>query len=110
LVPPVYFCRHTTKAAVATIRSPFESHRVPPFRSQLLKLSISQKRALTNGFFYLTVIAEGIEDRSTANLTARIGCKLGQGYFFGEPMPAKEFEQRFLSGSSEDTGATLKVS
>ena len=58
----------------------------------------------------LTVIAEGIEDRSTANLVARMGCKLGQGYFFGEPMPAAEFEQRFLSGSSEDTGAALKAS
>ena len=27
----------------------------------------------------LTVVAEGIEDRSTANLVARMGCKLGQG-------------------------------
>jgi EAL domain-containing protein (putative c-di-GMP-specific phosphodiesterase class I) len=58
----------------------------------------------------LTVIAEGIEDRSTANLVARMGCKLGQGYFFGEPMPAAEFERRFLSGSSEDTGAALRAS
>ena len=57
----------------------------------------------------LTVIAEGIEDRSTANLVARMGCKLGQGYFFGEPMPAAEFERRFLSGASEDTGAALKA-
>jgi diguanylate cyclase (GGDEF)-like protein/PAS domain S-box-containing protein len=53
----------------------------------------------------LTVIAEGIEDRSTANLVARMGCKLGQGYFFGEPMPAAEFERRFLS----DTSAALKA-
>jgi diguanylate cyclase (GGDEF)-like protein/PAS domain S-box-containing protein len=58
----------------------------------------------------LTVIAEGIEDRSTANLVARMGCKLGQGYFFGEPMPAAEFEQRFLSGSNEDTTAALRAS
>jgi EAL domain-containing protein (putative c-di-GMP-specific phosphodiesterase class I) len=57
----------------------------------------------------LAVIAEGIEDRSTANLVARMGCKLGQGYFFGEPMPAAEFERRFLSGSNEDTSAALKA-
>jgi diguanylate cyclase (GGDEF)-like protein/PAS domain S-box-containing protein len=56
----------------------------------------------------LSVIAEGIEDRSTANLLARMGCKLGQGYFFGEPMPAEEFERRFLS--DVDTTAVMKAS
>jgi len=56
----------------------------------------------------LTVVAEGIEDRRTANLVARMGCKLGQGYFFGEPVPAAEFERRFLSG--EDTSAALQAS
>jgi diguanylate cyclase (GGDEF)-like protein/PAS domain S-box-containing protein len=45
----------------------------------------------------LSIIAEGIEDRGTANLLARMGCKLGQGYFFGQPMPAAEFERKFLS-------------
>jgi EAL domain-containing protein (putative c-di-GMP-specific phosphodiesterase class I) len=41
----------------------------------------------------LSVVAEGIEDRGTANLLAQMGCKQGQGYFFGRPMPASEFEQ-----------------
>jgi EAL domain-containing protein (putative c-di-GMP-specific phosphodiesterase class I) len=45
----------------------------------------------------LTVIAEGIEERATAQLLASIGCKEGQGYHFGYPMPVAEFEQRFLS-------------
>jgi len=27
-VPPAYFCRYTTNAAVATMRSPFELRRV----------------------------------------------------------------------------------
>jgi len=45
----------------------------------------------------LSVIAEGIEDRATADLLRGKGCDEGQGYYFGWPMPASEFEQRFLS-------------
>jgi EAL domain-containing protein (putative c-di-GMP-specific phosphodiesterase class I) len=45
----------------------------------------------------LAVIAEGIEDGATAALLERMGCEEGQGYHFGRPMPAVEFEQRFLS-------------
>ena len=45
----------------------------------------------------LSVIAEGIEDHATADLLQGRGCDEGQGYYFGRPMPASEFEQRFLS-------------
>jgi len=45
----------------------------------------------------LSVIAEGIEDGATANLLESMGCEEGQGYYFGRPMPAAEFEQRFIS-------------
>jgi EAL domain-containing protein (putative c-di-GMP-specific phosphodiesterase class I) len=45
----------------------------------------------------LSVIAEGIEDRETADLLARKGCKEGQGYYFGKPMPVAEFERKFLA-------------
>jgi EAL domain-containing protein (putative c-di-GMP-specific phosphodiesterase class I) len=44
----------------------------------------------------LSVIAEGIEDAARADLLASMGCEEGQGYHFGRPMPASEFEQRFL--------------
>jgi predicted signal transduction protein with EAL and GGDEF domain len=44
----------------------------------------------------LSVIAEGIEDAETADLLARKGCKEGQGYYFGRPMPVDEFERKFL--------------
>ena len=46
----------------------------------------------------LSVIAEGIEDRATADFLVRMGCEEGQGYFFGRPVPASEFEARFLAG------------
>jgi diguanylate cyclase (GGDEF)-like protein/PAS domain S-box-containing protein len=45
----------------------------------------------------LSVIAEGIEDRSTAELLLSKGCEEGQGYCFGRPMPAAEFGQKFLT-------------
>ena len=45
----------------------------------------------------LSVIAEGIENRVTADLLQSRGCEEGQGYYFGRPMPASEFEQKFLS-------------
>jgi EAL domain-containing protein (putative c-di-GMP-specific phosphodiesterase class I) len=45
----------------------------------------------------LPVIAEGIENRATADLLATMGCEEGQGYFFGRPMPVTEFERQFLA-------------
>ncbi|CCE08090.1 Diguanylate cyclase/phosphodiesterase with PAS/PAC and Chase sensor(S) [Bradyrhizobium sp. STM 3843] len=44
----------------------------------------------------LMVIAEGIENQATADLLLRLGCEHGQGYFFGKPMPAADFERQFL--------------
>jgi diguanylate cyclase (GGDEF)-like protein/PAS domain S-box-containing protein len=45
----------------------------------------------------LSVIAEGIENRATADLLLRMGCEQGQGYYFGRPMPAAAFEGQFLT-------------
>src|SRR6185436_12964299 len=49
--------------------------------------------------FGLAVIAEGIEDAETAAILVEMGCNEGQGYYYGRPMPASEFEQRFLEKS-----------
>jgi len=51
----------------------------------------------------LSVVAEGIENRVTADLLLSMGCEQGQGYFFGRPMPAQSFESQFLSEAK--TGA-----
>jgi EAL domain-containing protein (putative c-di-GMP-specific phosphodiesterase class I) len=45
----------------------------------------------------LSVIAEGIENRATADLLITMGCEEGQGYFFGKPMPVSALEQQFLA-------------
>ena len=49
----------------------------------------------------LCVIAEGIEDEQTATRLREIGCAEGQGYLYGKPMPAEEFERKFLRPASK---------
>lgn len=57
----------------------------------------------------LSVIAEGIENRATADLLLSMGCEEGQGYYFGRPMPAAEFEMQFLSGECHSTAAAERA-
>lgn len=44
----------------------------------------------------LEVVAEGIEDQATLAALADTGCDLGQGFHFGAPMPAADFEAAWL--------------
>lgn len=53
----------------------------------------------------LTVVAEGIENRSTADFLVSMGCEEGQGYFFGRPMPAEAFEKQFLTAQPQAVSA-----
>ncbi len=39
----------------------------------------------------LALVAEGIEDRRTADICAELGCGYGQGYAFARPMPLADF-------------------
>jgi diguanylate cyclase (GGDEF)-like protein len=36
------------------------------------------------------VVAEGVETQADASYLRSIGCEYGQGYYYGEPMPAKD--------------------
>ncbi|MGE0285788.1 MAG: EAL domain-containing protein [Bradyrhizobium sp.] len=47
----------------------------------------------------LSVIAEGIENRATADFLVAMGCEEGQGYHFGKPMPVAKLEEQFFAAT-----------
>jgi len=51
----------------------------------------------------LVVTAEGIEHRPILALLKTMGCEEGQGYYFGAPMPADQFERTFLAEKAVST-------
>jgi diguanylate cyclase (GGDEF)-like protein len=44
----------------------------------------------------LTVVAEGVEDSTTAAALSSLGCDTVQGYHFARPIPAADLDARFL--------------
>jgi diguanylate cyclase (GGDEF)-like protein len=50
----------------------------------------------------LTVVGEGIEEPATLATLAAMGCDVGQGYHFGAPMPAREFEESWIRGGAQE--------
>lgn len=40
----------------------------------------------------LNTVAEGVETLAQANVLAQLGCRVGQGYLFGRPVPAQEID------------------
>ncbi len=45
----------------------------------------------------LTVVTEGIETEKSHALLESIGCDTGQGYLYGRPVSAGDFEQLLIS-------------
>jgi diguanylate cyclase (GGDEF)-like protein len=60
----------------------------------LIEAMISMSRALG-----LDVVAEGIETEVQRNFLIRSGCRYGQGYLAGKPVPADEFTELYLRQS-----------
>ena len=50
--------------------------------------------------FGMKCIAEGVETQQQEMALLKAGCVYGQGFYYAKPLPADEFEQRYLSGMS----------
>jgi EAL domain-containing protein (putative c-di-GMP-specific phosphodiesterase class I) len=50
--------------------------------------------------FGLAVIAEGVETNEQATLLRKWGCQAAQGYLYGKPVSASDFQMQHLSGQS----------
>jgi len=44
----------------------------------------------------IPVIAEGVERETQIQILRKMGCDIVQGFYFSRPLPADEFEKRFL--------------
>jgi EAL domain-containing protein (putative c-di-GMP-specific phosphodiesterase class I) len=68
-------------------------------------LTNHQDRAIVSAITHLghdlgmRIVAEGVESAQQADQLRDIGCDVGQGYFFGQPMPASHVLQRTQASS-----------
>ena len=46
--------------------------------------------------FKIRTVAEGVETEENEHFLQEINCDYGQGYYYSRPIPAAEFEERFL--------------
>ena len=74
---------------------------------EIIKTIIAMARNLR-----LDTIAEGVETREQQRFLARNGCRMMQGFYFGHPMPADQFESRLYTTppQSRNRGRTQLLS
>ena len=51
----------------------------------------------------IKLIAEGVESKQQAQFLDRLGCELGQGYYFGRPVPADIFAESYIQNRHNRT-------
>ena len=51
----------------------------------------------------LHTVAEGVETEIQKKVIESLGCEMIQGYLISEPLPAVEFERRFLADFALDS-------
>ena len=48
------------------------------------------------GNFSMSTVVEGVETKEDEEFIRRIGCTLGQGYYYNAPIPIEKFEKEYL--------------
>ena len=56
----------------------------------------SVKPYLQREFGDTLTLAEGIENEEQLKVLQKLGCQLGQGYYFARPLPEDEFWERYI--------------
>ncbi len=79
----------------------FVTHLLDNSEAEILVSAIIQ---LAKGL-KLKTLAEGVESQAVADKLAAMGCDYAQGYFYGRPMTAKEFESTWLVASVKSVEA-----
>ncbi|WP_020409522.1 EAL domain-containing protein [Hahella ganghwensis] len=51
----------------------------------------------------MTTVAEGVESRETLDLLSQLGCDIGQGYYFSQPVSAEEITRLLTQDVSSET-------
>ncbi len=92
--------QHLTVHTLKIDRSFIRSVEVGPERRAFVRAIVELAQAL-----HLPVVAEGIEAAGQAEELLRLGCGLGQGFYFAKPLEARELETLVASkASSLSTG------
>ena len=55
------------------------------------------------------VCVEGIENEESYRTVVRLGCQIGQGWYFGKPMPAEDARELLRARSRPEANAARKV-
>ncbi|MCJ8294323.1 MAG: bifunctional diguanylate cyclase/phosphodiesterase [Colwellia sp.] len=64
---------------------------------QIVKAIIGMSKSLS-----ITNVAEGIEDKATADMLAELGCDMGQGYYWSKPVAQEDFIALLEKKSQEE--------
>ena len=85
---------HLKKLPVYALKIDIEFIKdIPHDRDDLEIVKATVELAKTFG---LKTVAEGVEREEQVRVLREIGCDMGQGYYFGRPVPPEEFERMVL--------------